>query len=98
VPSFPGRSFIVLRDYCGGVDVRGNHYLVDIDQQLQNALDFPQGNYPVVMFVRGSAWESGDYFYIHMSKATARGYVAIVINHRYWPFSRCSFSNYTRRY
>ena len=77
-------EIIVLRDYCGGTDVRGNDYVVDLDLQLPDSGDFPGGNYPAVVFIHPGGWNSGDYsaFFAYMPEATGRGYAAISINYR----------------
>ncbi|MBV1882853.1 MAG: alpha/beta hydrolase [Pseudomonadales bacterium] len=75
---------IVLREYCDGTDVHGNEYQVDLDLQLPNDAEFPNGNFPAIVFIHPGGWDTGDYsdFYAYMPEATGRGYAAISINHR----------------
>ncbi|MBV1881714.1 MAG: alpha/beta hydrolase [Pseudomonadales bacterium] len=77
-------EIIVLRDYCNGTNTEGEDYSVDLDLQLPDPIDFPNGNYPVTLFIHGGGWNSGDYSHFHqyLPEATARGYAAVSINYR----------------
>ncbi|MBV1882845.1 MAG: alpha/beta hydrolase [Pseudomonadales bacterium] len=75
---------VVLREYCTGNDNLESPYAVELDIQVPNPTNFPNGNYPAVVFIHGGGWSGGDYteLYKYLPEATTRGYVAVSVSYR----------------
>jgi acetyl esterase/lipase len=74
-------SAIVLHDYCA---ISGTTESLKLDLRIPDAEQYPEGNFPVAVFIHGGAWAGGHYSGMHqfLVQAAERGYIGVSVSYR----------------